>query len=72
MYSYWYKDCRGKDITGLEAQRYIQTSDIQECMKYSTKEEFKCFEWEHKPTRTRMINIVKLDGRTEIKTNQWN
>ena len=64
MFSYYYKDCTS-DLS------FLTTDDITTCIKHSTKENFRCFEWEHNPTRTRMITITKLDGRASIVSGDW-
>lgn len=57
MYSYWYRDCRGKDVQGFERNKYIQEESLDNCMLFVFKEDFICFEWKHNPTSTRMVKL---------------
>ena len=59
MFCYWYKDCRGKDTTNPDYFKFIQTSTMPEAqlLVISVKEQSRCFEVLHKPTRIRMVSL---------------
>ena len=68
MFSYWHKDCRGKETPGFDGNKFIQEESIENCMLFVFKEGFKCFEWAHNPTRTRMVTM----HQGEIIYSKWN
>ena len=59
MFCYWYKDCRGKDTTNPNYFQFIQTDTMTETklLMISMKEQSRCFEVLHKPTRIRMLSL---------------
>ena len=59
MYSYWYKDIHGKTPIHVLPTQYVVTDNISDIAAVAHKEEFKAFEWQHKPTRFRMITSAK-------------
>ena len=59
MFCYWCKDCRGKDTSSVNYFKFIQTTTMLEATlaAVATKEQFRCFEVLHKPTRIRMVSL---------------
>lgn len=57
MICYWYRDCHGKDATGYEALKFLRDDSIYGLWLVSSMEQFRAFECEHNPTRTRTITF---------------
>lgn len=57
MFCYIYKDM----------DKYTQCDDLTTISKVSDKEQFRCFEWKHKPTSTRMVHF----NSTEVTFSAW-
>lgn len=57
MFCYIYKDM----------DYYEQCNDVAYISKVSSKEQFKCFEFKHKPTSIRMVYFIG----TEITFSEW-
>lgn len=59
MFCYWYKDCQGKDTTNPNYFQFIQTGTMPETklLMISMKEQSRCFEVLHRPTRIRMVSL---------------